>query len=72
MTSSVPDELLAVLAELPEDRVRQVLEFAQFLHWRTQSPDEYYGWAEGLAQAKGFYSLAEADVVRMVRKVRSE
>lgn len=72
--SSGIDQLLTVAERLPEDRLAQVLDFARFLLWQAvRSPDEatsFELWAEGLARAKGFASLTEEEVARVVRQSR--
>ncbi len=70
------DLLFKVVDLLPEEKVAQVLDFAQFILWQeTSSPDEttsFERWAERLAHDKGFAHLSEEDVAYIVHESRSE
>jgi hypothetical protein len=70
------DQLVGVVGLLPEEKVAQVLDFAQFILWQeTKSPDEmtsFERWAEKLARDKGFAHLSEEDVAYVVHESRAE
>jgi hypothetical protein len=68
--------LFRVVGLLPEEKVAQVLDFAQFILWQeTKSPDEttaFERWAEKLARNRGFAHLSEDDVACIVHESRAE
>jgi hypothetical protein len=70
------DQLFRVVGLLPEEKVAQVLDFAQFILWQeTKSPDEttaFERWAEKLARNRGFAHLSEDDVACIVHESRAE
>jgi len=70
------DLLVKVVGLLPEEKVAQVLDFAEFILWQeTRSPDEttsFERWTERLAQDKGFAHLSEEDVAYIVHASRGE
>lgn len=70
------DQLFRIVGLLPEEKVAQVLDFAQFILWQeTRSPDEttsFERWAERLARDKGFAYLSEEDVAYVVHESRAE
>jgi hypothetical protein len=70
------DQLLRVVGLLPEEKVAQVLDFAQFILWQeTKSSDEptaFERCAEKLARDKGFADLSEEDVAYIVHESRAE
>ena len=74
MMSNEITQLVQVVSRLPEDKMAEVLDFAQFLLWQANKQDgeatPFEVWAEGLAQAKGFAYLKEEDVARIIRESR--
>ena len=74
MISADLTQLIQIVGRLPEDKVAEVLEFAQFPLWQANKGDgeatPFEVWAEGLAQAKGFNYLKEEDVARIVHESR--
>ncbi len=68
-------QLLTIIERLPEDKVTEVLDFAQFLVWqetaRSQAKRPIEIWAEALAQEKGFANLTEDDVAKIVHETRN-
>ena len=70
------NQLFRIVSLLPEEKVAQVLDFAQFILWQeTNSPDEttsFERWAERLARDKGFAHLSKEDVAYLVHESRAE
>ena len=68
------EQLLAVIDQLPEEKVPQVLDFARFLWWQDivqhEAATPFDFWAEQLAQRKGFAHLTEEDVISVVQESR--
>ena len=68
------DLLFKVVGLLPEEKVAQVLDFAQFILWQENtSPGEataFERWTERLARDKGFAHLSEEDVAYIVHESR--
>ncbi len=67
-------QLIQIVDRLPEDKVAEVLDFAQFLLWQAHKQDgeatPFEVWAERLAQRKGFAYLKEEDVARIIHESR--
>lgn len=70
------EQLQAVVEQLSDEKISQLLNFARFLWWQEMAqldeatPIEI--WAEKLAQEKGFASLNEDQVAYIVHESRSE
>lgn len=75
MISGEMTQLIQVVGRLPEDKVSEVLDFAQFLLWQESKQNgeatPFEVWAEGVAQAKGFAYMTEEEVARIVHESRS-
>lgn len=74
MTSGEITQLIQIVGRLPEGKVSEVLDFAQFLLWQESKQEgevtPFEVWAEKLAQTKGFAYLKEEDVARIVHESR--
>ena len=72
--SSEITQLVQVVSRLPEDKMAEVLDFAQFLLWQANKQDgdttPFEAWAASLAQAKGFAYLKEEDIARIIHESR--
>ncbi|HID86662.1 MAG TPA: DUF2281 domain-containing protein [Anaerolineae bacterium] len=76
MAAQYMQDLLKAVEDLPEERVLEVLDFAEFLKWRELARErgttEFEAWAENLAREKGFAHLTEEDVAQIVHELRSQ
>ena len=74
MISADLTRLIQIVGRLPEDKLAEVLDFAQFLLWQANKGESeatpFEVWAESLAQAKGFSYLKEEEVARIVHESR--
>ena len=76
MRSTDVEQLQAVIEQLSDEQIPQLLNYARFLWWQEivqldeATPTEV--WAEKLAQQKGFARLNEDQVAYIVHQSRSE
>ncbi len=67
------EQLNQVIKELSHQKIKEVIEYANFLRWKEKKEIvEFDEWALNLAKEKGFYSLTEEDVARIVHETRKE
>ena len=67
------DAILGKFRQLSADEKKEALEFLDFLAYRGNARKwiEFDEWALNLAKDRGFFSLTEEDVARIVNDCRS-
>ena len=74
LTKGIPD-LNRLAKKLPPDKRQELLDYAQFLQWKSQQKQRelvsFDAWALNLAKERGFDKLTESDVLAIVQECRA-